>query len=160
VPILDLIEQGGDVAAADGGEFALLPRRQDMKVEEPVDLLGRAQAIGVDVPLAPARDHVAEARRGLRHGRQAGAHPLQDLARLLARLVDGQEVGAADRRPDLLAAWIAGHRHIGLGAGGHDTDVVPAQLGIGVDIELAAGFEGRDTLVGKRLAHSVLTSPC
>jgi hypothetical protein len=49
--VLDRIEQAGDVVPADRSELAIPPLRQDMNVEQPLDLIARAQALIFDVAL-------------------------------------------------------------------------------------------------------------
>src|SRR5262249_47972220 len=64
VVILDLIEQGGDVTAANGGEFPRAEIRREVTIEKPDVLVARAQSIAFDVALEPVVDHGAE-RLGL-----------------------------------------------------------------------------------------------
>jgi hypothetical protein len=54
VIVFDIVEQGGDVALADRGEFPALLRRQHMNIKQPLDLRTRAQALGLDVSVATA----------------------------------------------------------------------------------------------------------
>ena len=58
--VLDLIKQGGDVAAPDGDQFAGAPRRQDMDIEQPVDFPGGAQAVALEMPRSPLGDYIGE----------------------------------------------------------------------------------------------------
>jgi hypothetical protein len=55
------------------------------------------------VPLDPVRRDVGDGIRCNFDRRQSGPYALDDLARLLARLIDRRDIGRAYGRPDLLA---------------------------------------------------------
>ena len=117
VLVFDLIEQGGDVAAPDGDELAGPPRRQNVAVEEPVDLPRGAQAVTLEMPRSPIGDYVAEGvsfRRRLDRG-LAGLGTLDGLAGFLARFVDAYEIDGTNSNPHLFAGRIAGDGDVGFG---------------------------------------------
>ncbi len=71
----------------------------------------------------------------------------------LACFVNGQQVGAADRRPYLfLLVWLAGNGDIRLGAGWRDADVMAAKLGVRKRQALRPRFQLGDHVVGEGLA--------
>ena len=58
--VLNLIEQRGNVGAANRVDRPVLPEGQDVGPKQPVDVGARAQSVGADVALAPVGDDRGE----------------------------------------------------------------------------------------------------
>ena len=150
-----MIEQVIDLLAANADEVALTPKREDVFLEETLDLRSRAQPYFRDIDFEPffRRGLV---RGGLRWRRLEGRLALLDapdrLARNVPGLLDLQHVGAADRRPNLRAIAITRHGDVDVRAFGHHADVHAVLLGIGQHVTLGAAGQGGDHSVGQGLA--------
>jgi hypothetical protein len=104
VPIFDVIEQLGDVAALKLDEAAVAYVRQNIFLEHPLDLAGGAQAAFVDVAFEPCFGHGLDAV-GFGWRRLEGCQALLDAADDAAGDVPGfgdlHRVGRADLHPPL-----------------------------------------------------------
>jgi hypothetical protein len=100
--VFDVVEQIGDVAALQGGKDTLAPERVDVLAQTALDVAGCAQSLGRNVALEPVLGDVLERvgldRRRLDRGAASLDAP-EHLARLLARPLDRQLVGVAERHP-------------------------------------------------------------
>src|SRR5262249_58531715 len=101
--ILDLVEQAGNLAAADGGELAGAQFRVDVAVQQRDNVVARAQPIAFDMALEPGVDHSTESFALGLDCWQSSTHAREDATRLLARRLDAHRVGQTDEAPGLLA---------------------------------------------------------
>ena len=102
----------------DGDELAGPPRRQNVAVEEPVDLPRGAQAVTLEMPRSPIGDYVAEGvsfRRRLDRGLagpvglawtpRLGRHSVDGRHRVLCVRIGVGNLGSLTRRPLYLFDW-------------------------------------------------------
>ena len=153
VPIFDVIEQLGDVAALKLDEAAVAYVRQNIFLEHPLDLAGGAQAAFVDVAFEPCFGHGLDAV-GFGWRRLEGCQALLDAADDAAGDVPGfgdlHRVGRAYLHPALPFVRVADDDRKSAGAARPDPDAVPDQLGVGVEIGLRLPRQLADANVGEQ----------